>query len=148
MWVKVIVEALGRGDGPSGVTVGRTGLSVVGIIRAEVRVMGWPERRAFVLIRGCVGTIRVLAVVPEVVLVAQVIGVGQVLRAAVAVIATIAQRVVQVEDRFVLVVVDHHPTDDAVHLGPGSPLHLWAGDRALLACDRRMRHIKATWRRR
>lgn len=76
--------------------MGRAGLSVIGIIRAEVRVMGRPERRAFVLVRGCAGAIRVLTVVVMVILVMRAIRAGLVLRAVV--VMLIVQRVFEVKD--------------------------------------------------
>jgi len=141
MRLKVIVEALGRGEGPPRVTAGRACLLVVGLIRLEVRVMGRPERGAFVLMRGSAGAIRFLAVVPEFVPVAQVIRARRIIWLIVAVITPIVRRVVQVEDGLVLMVVDHHPADDAVHLGPGNTLC-----RLLLACASKRWGIKANRR--
>jgi hypothetical protein len=124
MGVKVIGEALGRGERPPGVPVGRAVLSEVGILRAEVRLPGRPEGGPFVPVRGSGGAIGALAVVPEVVLVARVVRVSQVLGATVVVVTAIVQGVVEAEDGLVLVVVDHHPADDAARLGPRSALHL------------------------
>lgn len=85
--------------------------------------MGWPERGAFVLVRGCARAIWVLAVVPKFVLVAQVIRVRWILWAMVALIVAIVRRFIQMEDRLVLVVVDHHPADNTVHFGPRNALY-------------------------
>ena len=148
MGVKVIVEAFGWGEGSPGVPVGRAVLSEVGILRAEVRVVGGAEMGPFILVRGSDGATGALAVVPEIILVAWVVRVSCVLRATVLVVTATVQRVLKAEDGLVLVVMDHHPADDAVHRGPRNTLHLWVKDGAMLACGRRVGLIEARWWRR